>query len=180
MDAPAAVDKSRDLLSAFLTSYGSTGEFIVRLGRHAATPVLFGLPKDDPSRVAITEETYGTRCSAEELKRMHQRLCTVADEVGAKVSQLFTNVEDATDARGSYLIRLPPPTVELAQEVRVAVVGNVDAGKSTTLGVLTRGSLDDGRGRARVTLFRHLHEQQTGRTSRYARPRLCLMPAHLT
>jgi GTPase len=29
----------------------------------------------------------------------------------------------------------------------VAVVGNVDAGKSTTLGVLTRGSLDDGRGK---------------------------------
>ncbi len=32
-------------------------------------------------------------------------------------------------------------------EVRVAVVGNVDAGKSTTLGVLTRGALDDGRGK---------------------------------
>ena len=34
-------------------------------------------------------------------------------------------------------------------DIRVAVVGNVDAGKSTTLGVLTRGNLDDGRGSAR-------------------------------
>lgn len=50
-------------------------------------------------------------------------------------------------------------------EVRVAVVGNVDAGKSTTLGVLTRGGLDDGRGKARVALFRHPHEVETGRTS---------------
>ena len=50
-------------------------------------------------------------------------------------------------------------------EVRVAVVGNVDAGKSTTLGVLTRGGLDDGRGKARVALFRHPHEIETGRTS---------------
>ncbi|KAJ1804186.1 hypothetical protein LPJ75_005655, partial [Coemansia sp. RSA 2598] len=50
-------------------------------------------------------------------------------------------------------------------EVRVAVVGNVDAGKSTMLGVLTQGQLDDGRGKARVALFRHKHEADSGRTS---------------
>lgn len=50
-------------------------------------------------------------------------------------------------------------------EVRVAVVGNVDSGKSTLLGVLTHGLLDDGRGTARMKLFRHKHERETGRTS---------------
>ena len=55
--------------------------------------------------------------------------------------------------------------MEATLEVRVAVVGNVDSGKSTTLGVLTRGALDDGRGKARVGLFRHKHEVETGRTS---------------
>lgn len=50
-------------------------------------------------------------------------------------------------------------------EVRVAVVGNVDAGKSTLLGVLTHGLLDDGRGEARTKLFRHKHEIESGRTS---------------
>lgn len=50
-------------------------------------------------------------------------------------------------------------------DLRLAVLGNVDAGKSTLLGVLTQGELDDGRGRARLNLFRHLHEIQTGRTS---------------
>lgn len=48
---------------------------------------------------------------------------------------------------------------------RVAVVGNVDAGKSTLLGVLTHGELDNGRGLARQKLFRHKHEAETGRTS---------------
>ena len=48
---------------------------------------------------------------------------------------------------------------------RVAVVGNVDAGKSTLLGVLTHSLLDDGRGTARLKLFRHKHEAETGRTS---------------
>lgn len=49
--------------------------------------------------------------------------------------------------------------------LRVAVLGNVDVGKSTLLGVLTQGELDNGRGRARLNLFRHLHEIQSGRTS---------------
>ncbi|CAH1156035.1 unnamed protein product [Phaedon cochleariae] len=50
-------------------------------------------------------------------------------------------------------------------EIRVAVVGNVDAGKSTLLGVLTHGELDNGRGHARQRLFRHKHEMESGRTS---------------
>ena len=33
------------------------------------------------------------------------------------------------------------------------------------MGVLTQGSLDNGRGSARLNMFRHLHEVQTGRTS---------------
>lgn len=50
-------------------------------------------------------------------------------------------------------------------EVRVAVLGSVNAGKSTLLGVLTQGELDNGRGRARLNMFRHMHEIQSGRTS---------------
>ena len=45
------------------------------------------------------------------------------------------------------------------------MVGNVDAGKSTLLGVLTHGELDNGRGMARQKLFHHKHEMETGRTS---------------
>jgi GTPase len=50
-------------------------------------------------------------------------------------------------------------------ETRVAVVGNVDAGKSSLLGVLTHNLLDDGRGLARSCIFRHKHEIASGRTS---------------
>ena len=53
----------------------------------------------------------------------------------------------------------------LFRKTRVAVVGNVDAGKSTLLGVLTHGELDNGRGMARQRLFRHKHEMESGRTS---------------
>jgi GTPase len=63
------------------------------------------------------------------------------------------------------LIRKRPGNMEDVLEIRVAVVGNVDAGKSTLLGVLTKDVLDDGRGKARVNLFKHKHEIETGRTS---------------
>lgn len=68
-------------------------------------------------------------------------------------------------AWGKVLIRQPAESVEEMTEIRVAVVGNVDAGKSTMLGVLVKGNLDDGRGKARVNLFRHKHEIESGRTS---------------
>ncbi len=45
------------------------------------------------------------------------------------------------------------------------MLGSMDVGKSTLLGFLAEGELDNGRGRARLNLFRHLHEVQSGRTS---------------
>ena len=69
------------------------------------------------------------------------------------------------DSWGKLLIRQPADRIEEMAEIRIAVVGNVDAGKSTMLGVLVKGSLDDGRGKARVNLFRHKHEIESGRTS---------------
>nr|CAG4718452.1 unnamed protein product [Naegleria fowleri] len=49
--------------------------------------------------------------------------------------------------------------------VNIVVCGNVDSGKSTLIGVLTRGQLDNGRGLARSNVFIHKHELTTGRTS---------------
>jgi GTPase len=53
-------------------------------------------------------------------------------------------------------------------ELRVGIAGNVDSGKSTLLGVLSRGVLDDGRGSARLSVFNYTHEMETGRTSSVA------------
>lgn len=52
-----------------------------------------------------------------------------------------------------------------SKEPRLMLGAVVDAGKSTMLGVLVKGGLDDGRGKARVNLFRHKHEVESGRTS---------------
>ncbi|KAI1777997.1 P-loop containing nucleoside triphosphate hydrolase protein [Hypoxylon cercidicola] len=75
------------------------------------------------------------------------------------------NQSKDTECTGKILIRRAPASIEDVIETRIAVVGNVDAGKSSMLGVLVKGDLDDGRGKARVNLFRHKHEIETGRTS---------------
>ncbi|KAI9097268.1 GTP-binding protein 2-like protein [Phlyctochytrium arcticum] len=50
-------------------------------------------------------------------------------------------------------------------EIRVAIIGGADAGKSTLLGVLAYSENDNGRGKARLNLLRHRHEIESGRTS---------------
>lgn len=85
----------------------------------------------------------------------------------ATIPAIGTKIETRTNGGKStevWIVRDPPKSEDFI-EVRVAVVGNVDAGKSTLLGVLTHSTLDDGRGLARTKLFRHKHEFESGRTS---------------
>ncbi|GAB7356593.1 hypothetical protein MBLNU459_g7321t1 [Dothideomycetes sp. NU459] len=103
------------------------------------------------------------------------RLQHVLNSIGADYKLLMTknvggDVEVEVNAKekaasGKAIIRRRPQSVDDVIETRIAVVGNVDAGKSTMLGVLVKGGLDDGRGKARVNLFRHKHEVESGRTS---------------
>jgi len=54
---------------------------------------------------------------------------------------------------------------EIIPEIRVGVGGNIDAGKSSFVGVMTQNVLDNGRGYARSFVMKHKHELESGRTS---------------
>lgn len=114
------------------------------------------------------------RLTKEEWGAAYKRMIEAAKKLRADCQLLLTkNVGGELDGTptkdkecsGKMMIRQAPATVEEVIETRIAVVGNVDAGKSSMLGVLVKGDLDDGRGKARVNLFRHKHEIETGRTS---------------
>ena len=55
--------------------------------------------------------------------------------------------------------------MEYKVPLRVAIGGDVDSGKSSLLGILKTGKLDDGRGSARKNIFNYPHEEKTGQTS---------------
>ncbi|OCF55928.1 GTP-binding protein 1 [Kwoniella mangroviensis CBS 10435] len=139
------------------------GEQLISLGAHPSpqhTYTLSPSSTDDSKPIP----TVGIPLSSAKLDKSIDKLRTVCQALKAELNELYRTNQDQS-SHGCWLVRLTPRGVEEIMEVRVAVVGNVDAGKSTTLGVLTRGGLDDGRGKARVALFRHPHEIETGRTS---------------
>ncbi|KAF7288653.1 hypothetical protein HMN09_01371200 [Mycena chlorophos] len=149
-------DQARDLVASLITRH--VGEYVFRIGLQPPRAQLF-----DNELIDDVGGWTGIARTEAELDELKEKITAVVEEVGGKSSVLFK--ASIPTPRVSLLLRLPPLSVAQTPEVRCCVVGNVDAGKSSFLGVLTRGGLDDGRGRARVALFRHKHEIESGRTS---------------
>ncbi|KAI8976847.1 P-loop containing nucleoside triphosphate hydrolase protein [Pilobolus umbonatus] len=103
--------------------------------------------------------------SQEEYDQAVQTLSRISEQLNADCALIDESNTVETGKVAYMMIRQCAAPVEDLLEIRIAVVGNVDAGKSTMLGVLTTGDLDDGRGKARLNLFRHQHEIESGRTS---------------
>ena len=170
------------------------GELLLAISSHNLNERSFASLFDDPDRSSspsvkasalplVTQENIQKACksiknAATEVSLHASILWNPMDERNALEDSAMSkyaiessaNDEEATRSWTAndtlfVLIRAKPHTAEELLELRVAVVGNVDAGKSTLLGVITKGRLDDGRGRARVSLFRHKHEVESGRTS---------------
>ena len=55
-----------------------------------------------------------------------------------------------------------------ANQLRVTLTGPTTSGKSTLLGTLSTGTLDNGRGKSRLSLLKHRHEVASGVTSSVA------------
>jgi len=111
---------------------------------------------DDGSPIGITEE---------QMQQSLQTLNFMADQLSA--TNTIVRVRNGT-TEGKIVAEVSVRKLSEGKsftEVRVAACGNVDAGKSTLLGVLTRGCLDNGRGKARLDIFKHKHEIESGRTS---------------
>jgi len=112
--------------------------------------------------LGVGEDTEGL--TEEEMAASVATLKSIANILDSDCNQLRVKPCDSGKTTEQWLVRRKADTRDF-MEIRVAVVGNVDAGKSTLLGVLTHGELDNGRGFARLKLFRHKHEAESGRTS---------------
>jgi hypothetical protein len=144
---------------------------------HPSTEPGSGSPTKSKSSVALNQDSagwIGRPVDKDSLERMLSRLRSIAEKFQAVLTQLYIHNEDdppvptistpsnsptttstnmsrqAKGPYGSWMIRIKPARAEEIIEVRCAVVGNVDSGKSTLTGVLTRGGLDDGRGKVRL------------------------------
>ncbi|EDX07626.1 GD25410 [Drosophila simulans] len=113
--------------------------------------------------IGVGEDGSDSGLNPEQFEASVATLHLLAANIDADVVKLRERRAEKGQS-AQFLIRKHIETTDF-MEIRVAVVGNVDAGKSTLLGVLTHGELDNGRGHARQRLFRHKHEIESGRTS---------------
>jgi GTPase len=120
---------------------------------------------DDGSCVGLNQD---------DLEKSLQTLKRMADRLGASVTTLRDRIVTTTPTTSAekqqqrktveMLVRKVPDCL-ININIRIAVAGNCEAGKSTLISVLTHEELDNGQGRARLNLLRHIHEIQTGHTS---------------
>jgi len=169
-----------NLFAAAAASFGSNGEDYSSINRanvlvsptEQEFELLMSKIKDlmDSGRgetiyeLGVSADSGEVGLTDDELDASVATLQSIGDLLDADCNQLRSKPCEAGRKTVQYLIRKRADMKDF-MEIRVAVVGNVDAGKSTLLGVLTHGELDNGRGHARQKLFRHKHEAESGRTS---------------
>ncbi|CAI0650474.1 unnamed protein product [Colletotrichum noveboracense] len=122
---------------------------------HGETVFELGFENNGDSMALSLEQWNAAYTRVQEAAKRIRAHCQllITKNVGGDVEAPSAKSGKDSHCSGKIMIRQTPATVEDVIETRIAVVGNV------------KGDLDDGRGRARVNLFRHKHEIETGRTS---------------
>lgn len=114
--------------------------------------------------IGVSDSGYLQGLNDVDMAASLETLRKMAYKLGASTTILRRKTLPSQRSVAEVLVRKIPDD-RTSIEVRVGVLGGVNAGKSTLLGVLTQGELDNGRGSARLNMFRHRHEIQSGRTS---------------
>jgi GTPase len=113
--------------------------------------------------LGITDEGIVSGISEDEYNKTIEILTKTADKNNYYISLL--NSKKVSYNKNIYQVLVREKNDNNYIDIRVAVAGSVDSGKSSTLSCLINGILDDGRGSARVSVFNYPHEVKTGRTS---------------
>jgi GTPase len=141
----------------------------------ASTLICIALQLDADVTILSTTLTEGTTCADASIAAGPSHSQPIPPP--PLPAQQYAAPFDAASGHVSHLLVRLRSDKQRPQEIRIAVIGNVDSGKSTMVGVLTRSMLDDGRGAARSKVFKHDHEGATGRTSAIGQHNLCLHSA---
>lgn len=84
----------------------------------------------------------------------------ICDELEAKFDIINENI-----IGNKIVLEIKVEKINSKLELRMGMFGEECSGKSTLIGVLVNGNLDDGNGSARSNIFRFQHEHNTGKTS---------------
>ena len=136
--------------------------------QHRATQMKFRLTEGSGEAIYyIGVDDCGTvvGTNVTRLEESLTNMYLIADSIGADAQVLDrTTIRNSKETHWVAHVLIREKAIPYV-DLRIGIVGNVDAGKSTTLGTLLGGTLDNGRGSARKKVFVHRHEIESGRTS---------------
>lgn len=113
--------------------------------------------RDDGTLEGLTDDEYNETI---------QNISTVADKNNYTVSLISKSL--VLDDKYIYEVMIREHNENKYSDLKVAVAGHIDAGKSSLIGTLITGKSDDGRGKSRSSVFNYIHELKSGRTSSIA------------
>jgi GTPase len=121
--------------------------------------------KDNGICDGITDSEYEFALSKmkEVAIKNNYTICAINETV---VNNISTDKEKEPRKIYEFLVREKNENSYI--DLKISIAGNVDAGKSSLLGVLTSQKFDDGRGSARSSIFNYKHELKSGRTTSIA------------
>ena len=129
-------------------------------------------------KVEVLRKLIVGECKWEEpstATKLHEKLWVAEALVAPDLTRLTTQESDESERRtakrsGSTNHALPDPKLGplTTDQLRVTLTGPTTSGKSTLLGTLSTGTLDNGHGKSRLNLLKHRHELVSGVTSSVA------------
>lgn len=135
---------------------------------HLATQMKWRLAEGEGEalyEIGVADNGDMTGLSLEELELSLKTIFTLIETIGAHGTVLRKRAyTSGGGCVAEVLVRRVPDDMQFL-DLRVAMIGSVDAGKSTLLAVLTTGENDNGKGMTRLNMFRHRHEIESGHTS---------------
>lgn len=134
---------------------------------HLVTQMKWRLNEGDGEcfyQIGVSDNGYLCGLNDNDMSSSMSTLKLMASQIGANIQMLKRKILPSGRTCCEVLVRKIPETKNI-EEIRISVMGSVDSGKSSFIGVLTTGELDNGRGKARLNMFRHFHEIKSGRTS---------------
>ena len=114
--------------------------------------------------IGVADNGDNIGITVEELNQTYSLLNLIANDLGCQ-----TKVTKIIEGKKGYIAELYIRDANISKaEITIGVLGEEGTGKSTLIGVLKNGKLDDSHGSARLNILRHKHEKFSGKTSSFS------------
>jgi GTPase len=124
-------------------------------------------------RMVPVGECEWVECTSASVQKLHTSKLVVAEALVRPLQHLIDHTNDTRHTNGTTpdsedqdsMVPNANDSKRSVEQLRVSVTGATMSGKSSLLGTLSTATLDNGRGKSRLSLLKHRHEIASGMTS---------------